>query len=280
MVSEEEGTTTADDSLSENDPAATELSSMRLSARDRRKQTLLFLCFGTTLIVVAGLWWYDYFEMPVIVQEPLDPPSVRFERLCEAVRDEGGKKLHIEGFPVDDSMISRIGELQTLDTLIIDEGIVTDETIDLITQLSNLQHLRLRLSPIGDQGLKQLASCDNLWFLNLPHSVCTAKGVASLASLKNLRQIRLGSKELDNQVTAALAKIQSLRGIHLIGVPITDEGLKKLAAMPYLESLYLDDSAVTAAGWEWLFREHSHLHVHIDQYHHDRDPKAHVHHDL
>ena len=26
-------------------------------------------------------------------------------------------------------------------------------------------------------------------------------------------------------------------------------------------SLYLDDSAVTAEGWAWLFREHPHLHV-------------------
>ena len=77
----------------------------------------------------------------------------------------------------------------------------------------------------------------------------------------------------------ALTQIRSLRGIHLIGVPITDEGLKKIAAMPYLESLYLDDSAVTEAGWAWLFREHPHLHVHIDQYHHDRDPKAHDHRD-
>ena len=279
MVSEQEDSSELDSSLSQDETDAPVAASVRITARDRRRQTLLFLCFGTTLMVIGGLWWYDYFEIPVIVQEPVDPPGVRFEKLYQAALEGADTTFHAAGFPVDDSMVSRIGELKTLDTLIIDEGIVTDDTIDLVAQLPKLRHLRLRLSPIGDAGLRQLTNCKELWFLNLPHSSCTAAGVASLKSLKKLRQLRLGSKELDNQVTNSLTQILSLRGIHLIGVPITDEGLKKIAAMPYLESLYLDDSAVTEAGWAWLFREHPHLHVHIDQYHHDRDPKAHDHHD-
>jgi hypothetical protein len=54
--------------------------------------------------------------------------------------------------------------------------------------------------------------------------------------------------------------------------------LKTLAAMKQLESLYLDDCAVTEAGWNWLFREHPDLHIHVDQNHLDRDPSAHKHH--
>lgn len=278
MVSDREGESTVDESLSQGDADTATTRNTRMLARDRRRQTLLFLCFGTTLLVVAGLWWYDYFEMPVIIPEEVDPPGVRFEKLYQANLESGHPTLHVQGFPIDDSMVSRIGELKALETLIIDEGIVTDETIDLIATLPKLRQLRLRLSPISDAGLQELSKCEALWFLNLPHAECTSKGVASLKSLKKLRQIRLGSKNLDNQVANALTQIGSLRGIHLIGVPITDEGLKKIAAMPYLESLYLDDSAVTEAGWAWLFREHPHLHVHIDQYHHDRDPKAHDHH--
>ena len=279
MVSDQEGKSKVDESLLQDDVDATTAPGLRISARDRRRQTLLFLCFGTTMMVVAGLWWFGYFEMPVTIQEKLGPPGVQFDQLYQATLEGDDSKLHVEGFPVDNSMISRIGELKSLETLIIDEGMVTDDTVDLIAQLPKLRQLRLRLSPIGDVGMQQLSNCGELWFLNLPHAECTAEGVASLKSLKKLRQIRLGSENLDNQVTNALTQIRSLRGIHLIGVPITDEGLKKIAAMPYLESLYLDDSAVTEAGWAWLFREHPHLHVHIDQYHHDRDPAAHDHHD-
>ena len=279
MVSEQEDISKVDSTLSQDETDAPAAASVRMTARDRRRQTLLFLCFGSTLMVIGWLWWYDYFEIPVIVQEPVDPPGVRFEKLYQAALEGDDTTFHVAGFPVNDSMVSRIGELKTLDTLIIDEGVVTDNTIDLVAQLPKLRHLRMRLSPIGDAGLRQLTKCKELWFLNLPQSTCTAEGVASLKSLEKLRQLRLGSKELDNRVTNSVTQIRSLRGLHLIGVPINDEGLKKIAAMPYLESLYLDDSAVTEAGWAWLFREHPHLHVHIDQYHHDRDPKAHDHHD-
>ncbi len=278
MVSDQEVPATVDDFASQGDlDAATAPNSRRL-ARDRRFHTLLFLCFGTTLFVVAGLWCYDYFEPPVIITAEVDPPGLRFEKLHQAYLQGDQSRLHIEGFPVDESMVTQIGELESLETLIIDQGIVTDETIDVIAKLPKLRQLRLRLSPIGDAGFQELSNCEALWFLNLPHATCTPDGVASLKSLTKLRQLRLGSKNLDNQTANALTQIRSLRGIHLIGVPITDEGLKKIAAMPYLESLYLDDSAVTEAGWAWLFREYPHLHVHIDQYHHDRDPKAHDHH--
>ena len=279
MVSDPEGASKVDGTPSQDDPDTTKAPNLRIAARDRRRQTLIFLGVGTTLMVIAGLWWYDYFETSVIVQEPIDPPAVRFEKRYRTALGEDDSKLHVEGFPVDGRMVARIGELKSLQTLIIDEGTVTDETIGLIAQLPKLRQLRLRLSPIGDDGFRKLSNCEELWFLNLPHAECTAEGVASLKSLTKLRQIRLGSKNLDNQVTNALTQISSLRSIHLIGVPITDEGLKKIAAMPYLESLYLDDSAVTAEGWAWLFREHPHLHVHIDQSHHDRDPKAHDHHE-
>ncbi len=277
MVSDQEVTSTVDDSVSLDDSDTVTPPNSPISARDRRRQTLLFLCFSTTLFVVAGLWWYDYFETSVIVPEKSDPPGVRFEKLYQANLKTNDSKLHIEGFPIDDSMVSQIAELESLETLIIDEGIVTDEAIALIAKLPKLRQLRLRLSPIGDAGFQHLSKCESLWFLNLPHAACTSGGVASLKSLTKLRQLRLGSKNLDNRAANALTQIRSLRGIHLIGVPITDEGLKKIAAMPYLESLYLDDSAVTEAGWAWLFHEYPHLHVHIDQYHHDRDPKAHDH---
>ena len=174
-------------------------------------------------------------------------------------------------------MVSRIGELKSLETLIIDEGIVTDDTIDLVAQLPKLRHLRLRLSPIGDAGLQQLTKCEQLWFLNLPHAECTAEGVAALKSLKKLRQIRLGSTELDNQVTNSLTQIRSLDSIHWR--TCHGRGAEENSGDAISGVLVLDDSAVTEAGWEWLFREHPHLHVHIDQYHHDRDPQGHNHHD-
>ncbi|MGI9472420.1 MAG: hypothetical protein ACR2NZ_12845 [Rubripirellula sp.] len=250
----------------------------RRTFKDRRRQSLLIFAFAGTLAVVGGLWWQGFFEVIRSTQTPTVPASVRFDELCEQVRQGRSDKFHAN-FEVDDALVlTRLGEMDWIETLILDQGSVGDRSAEVIATLPNLQHLRLRLSPIGDEGLRDLSNCKTLWYLNLPHSVCTTKGVESLASLPKLRQLRLGSKYLGNDVTRAIATVPSLRGVHLIGIPVTDEGLKTLAAMPHLESLYLDDSAVTEAGWEWLFREHPHMHVHVNQSHHDRDPKAHPHH--
>lgn len=250
----------------------------RTTFRDRRRQNLLAIAFTVTIASVGILWWQGFFEVMRASSAHTIPAGVLWQDLCDEAKKERSEKLQAS-FEVNDPLIrSTLAEMDWLETLILDQGVVTDESMKAIAALPNLGHLRLRLSPISDAGLKRLTGCENLWLLNLPHANCTAEGVASLASLPRLRQLRLGCPNLGNDVTRAIASITTLRSVHLIGVPVTDEGLRTLATMPHLESLYLDDSAVTAAGWEWLFREQPHLHVHVNQRHLDRDPKAHTHH--
>ena len=100
MVSDQKGTSTVDESSSQDDVDAPTAPNSRMLARDRRRQTLLFLCFGTTMLVIAGLWWYDYFKMPVIIPEQVDPPGVRFEKLYKANLQGDHSTFHVEGFPV------------------------------------------------------------------------------------------------------------------------------------------------------------------------------------
>lgn len=272
-VSEEEsGNATADQAK------AIGLSSHQRRRRRRIRNSVLALLLTATFVVTV-MWSSGAFDETPSTAVVAIAPSVLFEQQCDEIRNDALSKLHVTEFAVDDAMIANIGELETLETLILDKGVVTDASMATIASLAKLQHLRMRLSPISDEGLRQLSKCESLWYVNLPHAVCSAKGVAELRAIPKLRQLRLGSSGLGNEVTREIASIESLRGVHLIGIAVTDEGLKTLAAMPHLESLYLDDSAVTEAGWEWLFREHPYLHVHINQNHHDRDPKAHQHHD-
>lgn len=245
--------------------------------RRRRVRHIILAILLTASFVVTVMWSSGAFEETEPEPVLAISRSVLFEQYCDEIKREQLKKLHVTEFEVDDAMIAGIGDLQTLETVIMDKGVVTDASMAAIASLPHLQHLRLRLSPVNDEGLKQLSKCQSLWYVNLPHAACTAKGVAALAAIPKLRQLRLGSSRLGNEVTREIASIKSLRGVHLIGIAVTDEGLKMLAAMPHLESLYLDDSSVTEAGWDWLFREHPHLHVHVNQDHHDRDPRAHKH---
>lgn len=237
----------------------------------------LWLATLLTLIFVVIVVWANL--PPQNQGEPLGIASaVLFDDLCLRIDSERGDKLHVTEFEVSDAMMTRVKNLDSVETLIIDKGALSDQSIHPISAMPRLRHLRLRLSPITDEGLKTLAQCESLWYINLPHADCTAEGVAALSQIPRLRQLRLGSPGLGNEATEAIALIESLRGIHLIGVAVTDEGLKRLAAMPHLESLYLDDAKVTEAGWEWLFKNYPQIHVHVNQDHHDHDPKRHAHH--
>jgi hypothetical protein len=263
---------------SQDDHESSRGRSVHQRRRRRRAQKLLVATILTGIFITVVMWSRGVGRQPTQTPVISIAPHVLFEQACAAIRDGQGDTLHITEYPVDDEMVSAMAGLDSLETVIFDEGSVSDQAITTIAKLPKLQHLRLRLSPISDEGMKQIAGIESLWYLNLPHAECTAKGVGQLSAIPRLRQLRLGSSNLSNEVTREIAKIESLRGLHLIGIAVTDEGLKTLAAMKHLESLYLDDSAVTEAGWEWLFDQYPHLHVHVDQSHHDRDPKAHKHH--
>lgn len=248
---------------------------------DRRKRIVWLTIAIPTMVVLTmtALWVADRMRQEEFDPGPQYSAQELFEQECNYVRETQRTTLHLLDSEVTDDLVQSIADMDWLEAVIFDQGVVTDRSFETFKTLPKLQHLRLRLSPITDAGMETISGCQSLWYLNLPHADCTAAGVAHLQNLPRLRQLRLGSKRLTNDVTEQIAKMDGLRGVHLIGIPITDDGLEILAQMPHLESLYLDDSAVTEAGWERLFREHPDLHVHINQRHHDRDPKSHRHHD-
>lgn len=233
------------------------------------------ICFVAFMIAASWLGiissmrtdWLD--ETEVIDQQ--------FAKMIQQASDRKSRELEIFEFPIEDAKFEQVIKLPWLETLILDQGVLTDSAVKRLNVFDKLRHLRLRMSPITDEGMRSISEVKSLWYLNLPHAECTSVGVEYLQSLPSLRQLRLGSPELGNEVAESISKIESLRSVHLIGVPIDDEGAKILASLPNLQSLYLDDSEVSEEGWEWLFNEAPHLHIHVNQKHHDRDPEPHEH---
>lgn len=199
-----------------------------------------------------------------------------FKDQLELGRRGDSKQVSIEKQSISDSMLVHLTENDDwLKTLQLDAGTVTDVGIKSIAKLTSLRHLRLRQSPVTDIGFESLSHCSNLQILNLPQCDATAEGIASLSALPKLWNLRLGGKRLNASTAQAIAKLQPLRNLHLIGVPIDDEGLRQIVSLPNLESLYIDDARISQAGWDWVFETHADLHLHVDQKHHDRDPKKH-----
>ncbi len=214
-------------------------------------------------------------------QEP-SPESVSVVAATDApwlqqidqVRSGMSDRIELTETPIRDEQLHLLHELGSLRVLILDAGEITDEGTEVLAQLPQLSQLRLRESPLTDAGFEQLAKSLSLELINVPQAVCTAAGVEALARLPHLKQLRIASPNLSGKGTAeALCKLKGLRSLHLIDVPIEDDDLQKLATLEHLNSLYVDGSRVTDAGWGAFYQVRPDVHVHVDQKHKDFDPR-------
>ncbi len=200
-----------------------------------------------------------------------ETPSVAAQ--VEAVRNGAASQIEVWEALSDGEWQSLRG-LTGLEELILHAGVADDARADVLATLPDIERLVLRESPLSDEGLQRLAALPKLRDLNVPQAACTAAGIRALAALKNLRSLRLGGPRLEgSEVGEAVAELKGLRSLHLIDVPLGDEGLAAISRLPGLWNLYLDGAGVSDEAWAEYFQAHPNVHVHVDQAHHDRDPR-------
>ncbi|MBT4695010.1 MAG: hypothetical protein HOB73_16865 [Planctomycetaceae bacterium] len=163
-----------------------------------------------------------------------------------------------------------------INSIIIDNSVLSENGLAPLTSMGNLIQLRIR-SPLTDTAIPLILNMKSLRYLNLPRADFTDTGIKSLSAHPNIELLRIGSKRLSNKSLESIATMSSLSFLHLIAVPIDDQGLPSLYGMQQLQSLYLDDTAVTDVGLVKLLERLPRLHLHINQNHIDRDPNKHEH---
>jgi hypothetical protein len=180
--------------------------------------------------------------------------------------------------PLTDAEWESLRGLAGLRELVLEQGGADDGRAEILATLTGLERLVLRDSPLTDAGFQRIAECHTLRDVNVPQAACTTAGVRALAALPHLRNLRLGGPQLAGvEVCEAIASLHKLRSLHLIDVAIGDDGLAVLERLPGLWNLYLDGAGVSDEAWERYFQGCPRVHVHIDQAHHDRDPRGHLH---
>lgn len=194
----------------------------------------------------------------------------------QKVRSGQSDEIVLRNTPVGDDDLAKLADLKTLRRLEIDQCRATHVGMQHLTNLPKLEHLKLR-GGIGDSELQILAEISTLRILNLPLAQFSDSGLAKVAQLTKLELLRFGSPNVTDAGIESLKTIKSLRFLHLIDVPITDAALPHIADMKNLESFYLDGSHVTDDAFGKLVLDRPDLHLHINQQHHDRDPKKHTH---
>ena len=184
----------------------------------------------------------------------------------------------VAAVPLTDAEWESLRGWAGLREIVLEQGRADDGRAEILATLTGLERLVLRESPLTDAGFQRIARCQTLRDLNVPQAACTAAGVRALASLPHLRSLRLGGAHLTGvDVCEAVTSLHKLRSLHLIDVPIGDDGLAALQRLPGLWNLYLDGAGVSDEAWERYFEACPRVHVHIDQAHHDRDPRGHLH---
>lgn len=190
-----------------------------------------------------------------------------------AIREGRADAIQADEPPTDDEW-ALLGSCRDVREIVLRRGIADDARASLLATLPKLERLVLRESPLSDEGIAALARCPRLRDLNVPHAQCTVAGIRSLAAVPTLRSLRLGSPRLSGPaVGTALRDLDGLVTLHLIDVPIGDDGLDSVAGMPGLRTLYLDGAGVSDEAWARYVETHPDVHLHIDQAHHDRDPR-------
>jgi len=196
-----------------------------------------------------------------------------FAEQLRAVREGESDRIEVAASPGPDDWESLRG-LAGLRVLVLGRGVAGDDEAEILATLPDLERLVLRQSPLSDAGFAALASCHSLADLNVPQAACTAAGIERLATLPGLKSRRLGGTNLVGpEVARAVARLPHLRSLHLIDVALGDDGLDALAEVSTLRNLYLDGAGVSDASWERYFERRPTVHVHVDQAHHDRDPR-------
>jgi len=203
--------------------------------------------------------------------------AASLEEQVMAVRQGTARRIRTT-HPVRATEWDSLRGLAGLTELVVEEGSADDSLAEILATLPDLERLVLRRASLTDGGFRALAGCPRLSDLNVPRSDCTPEGVRALARIGTLRSLRLGGERLvEPGACEAIASLPALRSLHLIDVPIGDGGLAVLGTLPKLVNLYLDGAGVSDEAWRGYFEAHPDVHVHIDQSHHDRDPRAHAH---
>lgn len=192
-----------------------------------------------------------------------------------AVSQGKSDEILIEAAKIDDAQIADLSNLEGLKVLKLHQGSITDRGILALKSLKNLEQIVLRECPISDDGAAALVDLPAMRIVNLPQSEIGDEGLESLAKIRNLELLRLGTPyALSVEALTSLTEAKSLRFIHFIDVPLTDESLAPLSEIETLESLYVDGATFSDEALASLLKKRPKLHLHLDQKHHDSDPKS------
>ena len=200
----------------------------------------------------------------VAVARSPDPVRTRLDALGRSASyrlDDAGRLVEVsiqDGAAVTAADLAALGGVASLRRLAVQNcRMLNDAMVESLTALSQLESLAITNSAISDAAVQAIAtSFPNLVELDLSSNTnltgAALKAIAGLGKLERLSLLQTGFNDLN---TRRLSKLQNLRVLDLRGnMEAGDPTLELLGGLPRLVALKHRSTAVTDAGMEGLAR--------------------------
>jgi hypothetical protein len=181
------------------------------------------------------------------------------ETMGTAVTFSGVKRFFVElqGRDITDAMVaygwSTLPGHALTHTLYCQHDRVKDADLQEIGQLVSLEVLLLDSTDITDAGIKHLANLTQLQRLFLRNTQVTGVGLKQLAGLTRLKSLDLsGSRQITSDALQELPNREKLMSLNLCGTEVDSKGLPHLRTMTDLVQLRISSDAGSEANFSEL----------------------------
>jgi F-box/leucine-rich repeat protein 14 len=153
---------------------------------------------------------------------------------------------------IQDELLEYLGKIDAL-VLDIRSNKMTNDVLAEIATLPNLKGLLPGSPNITDEGLAQLADCKSLENLDLSYCASvTEAGLGKLASLQSLKSLVLAGPQFDDGVFEQLAKYPALNSLQIDDTAVTDRGCSGLSKLKNLTELRILGRKLTSGAAEHI----------------------------
>lgn len=166
------------------------------------------------------------------------------------------EKLQIFNFrDLNDEMASQLAGLKNLTTLALTNSVINDPTVEMIAKsFPKLTELDLSSNTNLTNGvLKVICGIGDLQRLTLVQNRFNDLGTSHFSKLQNLRSLDLrGNMEAGDMTMEVIATLPKLTSLKHRSTAVSDFGLEYLAQSKTLESLLMQDFAVTGQAGQHI----------------------------
>jgi hypothetical protein len=151
----------------------------------------------------------------------------------------GVRELGIIDSPIDKEAIKRVGQMQTLRSLLLHVNEADDSDVASLQSLTNIESLRLRSCPITGRTLGTFRSLPILRELDLRQTEFGNAALEILGKTKELRVLSLSSTQVRDEGMAHLRQLEKIERLDLSSTFVSDRGLLDVGTLGTLKDLDL-----------------------------------------